>query len=62
MREGWRGVEGKTNYRPDNRQAMDFLPGLFCSSSILFLSLSVYFCLSVPVVNLNSQFRVALLT
>lgn len=29
------GVQrGKTNYCPDNRQAMDFLPGLFCSSFI----------------------------
>lgn len=41
MREGWRGVEGKTNYRPDNRQAMDFLPGFSYSSSIPFLSLSL---------------------
>lgn len=36
-RGGGGGIEGKTNYRPDNRQAMDFLPGHFCSSFILCL-------------------------
>lgn len=29
-------LKGKTNYQPDNRQAMDFLPGLLCLSSMLF--------------------------
>lgn len=39
MGEGLKGLAGKTNYQPDNRQAMDFLPGLLCLSSTLFLSI-----------------------
>lgn len=38
---GRRGRERKTNYQRDNRRAMDFLPGLLCYASILFLSIFV---------------------
>lgn len=45
MGEGLKDLEGKTNYQPDNRQAMDFLPGLLCLSMLFllfFFSLSTF--------------------
>lgn len=50
-------IEGKTNYYPDNRQPMDFLPGLFCCSSSFCLFLFLPLCS-----RFKFQLRGALLT